>query len=240
MRSHMFAVSICRCTATPGSNIPFSDSTTAVNLFDRLFTEEVWDLGDRDQKLRSHSSIWSHARNWFAVSVDEMRAFVWILILMCTCRMPRLHLYWQIMIPLIRTSGISDIMSRVRFQQIFRFLHLIDSAGQVPPGEDEHDKLYKRRGFMDYSSLPDSSLTTTLQQSMWPLTKPWSLSKVDLVSNNAQKIGPPSGESRFLPGCLGWEQDSSCLQTTIIPAYDCIWPCTIKDITAVEQSERGI
>jgi len=53
------------------------------------------------------------------------------------------------MVPLIRTSGISDIMSRVRFQQIFRSLHLADSAGQVPLGEDGHDKLYRIRGFMD-------------------------------------------------------------------------------------------
>jgi len=29
---------------TPGSNIPFSDSSTAVSLFYRFFTEEVWDL----------------------------------------------------------------------------------------------------------------------------------------------------------------------------------------------------
>ena len=47
------------------------------------------------------------------------------------------------MVHLIRTSRISDIMSRVRFQQIFRFLHLADSAGQVTPGIDGHHKLYK-------------------------------------------------------------------------------------------------
>jgi len=31
-------------TATLGSNIPFSSSTSAVSLFDKFFTEEVWDL----------------------------------------------------------------------------------------------------------------------------------------------------------------------------------------------------
>jgi len=125
-------------TATSGSNIPFSDSTTAVSLFDRFFTEEVWDLlvAKTNKYAATRQSDKPHARNWFAVSVDEMRAFVGMLILMGICQMPRLHLYLQIMVPLIRTSGISDIMSRVRFQQIFKFLHLADSAGQVPPGED--------------------------------------------------------------------------------------------------------
>jgi len=138
-------------TATPGSNIPFSDSTTAVSLFDRFFTEEVWDLfvTETNRYAASNQSGKPKARNWYDVTVDEMRAFVGMLILMGICRMPRLDLYWQIMVPLIRTSGISDIMSRVRFQQIFRFLHLADSAGQVHPGEDGHDKLYKIRGFMD-------------------------------------------------------------------------------------------
>ena len=116
-------------TATPGSNIPFSDSTTAVSLFDKFFTEEVWDLlvTETNNHAATHQSDKPHAQNWFAVSMDEMRAFVGMLILMGICRMPRLHF--------------SNIMSRVRFQQIFRFLHLADNARQVPPGEDRHDKL---------------------------------------------------------------------------------------------------
>ena len=45
-------------------------------------------------------------------------------------------------------------MSRVRFQQIFRFLHLADSAGQVPPEYVTIDKVmipFKGRlGFKQY------------------------------------------------------------------------------------------
>ena len=81
--------------ATPGSNIPFSNSTTVVSLFDRFFTEEVWDLlvTETNKYAATHQSDKPHARNSFAVSVDEMRAFVGILILIGICRMQRLHLY---------------------------------------------------------------------------------------------------------------------------------------------------
>ena len=106
-------------------------------------------LKETNRYAATHQSDKPHARPWHDVTVKEMRAFVGMLILMGICRFPRLHLYWQIMVPLIKTDGISNIMSRVRFQQIFIFLHLADSAGQVPAGEDGHDKLYEIRSFMD-------------------------------------------------------------------------------------------
>ena len=40
-------------------------------------------------------------------------------------------------------------MTRICFQQIFRFLHLADSALQIPRGEPGYDKLYKVRKLLD-------------------------------------------------------------------------------------------
>ena len=58
-------------------------------------------------------------------------------------------MYWLITNPLITTSGVSSIMSRICFQQIFRYLHLADNAQQLPADQPGHDKLYKVRNVLD-------------------------------------------------------------------------------------------
>ena len=42
--------------------------------------------------------------------------------------LPHLEMYWQSNCNLIETPGVSSIMSRVRFEQIFGFLHLADNS----------------------------------------------------------------------------------------------------------------
>ena len=89
------------------------------------------------------------ARAWYDTTVEELKAFVGILILMEIQRLPRLEMYWSNKYPLISTPNISSIMPRVRFEQLFRFLHLCDSNASVPPGQPGYDRLYKVRRFMD-------------------------------------------------------------------------------------------
>ena len=90
-----------------------------------------------------------HSRTWSDVSVEEMKAFIGMLILMGIVQLPRIEMYWQVDDDLTRTPGISSIMSHVHFQQIFRFLHLADSSRQIPAGQPGHDKLYKVRRYVD-------------------------------------------------------------------------------------------
>ena len=54
-------------------------------------------------------------------------------------------MYWQIDSDLLRASGISSIMSRVKFEQIWQFLHLADNSQ-----DDKTDKLYKVKHFVDF------------------------------------------------------------------------------------------
>ena len=66
------------------------------------------------RRLCSHSS----PRPWHDVSIEEMKTFIGVLILMGVCRLPRLKLYWTTKYPYI-CPGICNIMSQVRFEQIF-------------------------------------------------------------------------------------------------------------------------
>ena len=72
-----------------------------------------------------------------------MKAFVGLLIIMGILQLPCLEMYWQIDSDLLRTPGISSIMSRVQFEQIWWFLHLADNS------QDKTDKLYKVRYLVD-------------------------------------------------------------------------------------------
>ena len=89
------------------------------------------------------------ARPWIDITVEEMKTFIGLLIIMGVVKLHRLILYWQTSNPLISVSGITDVMTRTRFQQIFRFLHLADSSQQIPRGEPGYDKLYKVRKMLD-------------------------------------------------------------------------------------------
>ena len=75
-----------------------------------------------------------------------MKAFVGMLILMDIVKLP---MYWQVKHPLIATEGMSSIVSRITFEQIYRFLYLADSSQQIPAGQPGHDKLFKVRNLID-------------------------------------------------------------------------------------------
>ena len=66
-----------------------------------------------------------------------------MLIVMGIVVLPRREMYWSSTHPLIATPGIASVIPLVRFQQIFRFLHLNDSSQQVPSGSPGHDKVRK-------------------------------------------------------------------------------------------------
>ena len=140
---------------TPGIASPPPNVPSALELYDRFFTTDVWDLlvteTNRFAALRTQTR---HSRPWKDTTVEELKAFIGILILMGIVRLPRLELYWSQSFPGIRTPGISDIMPLVRFEQLFRFLHLCDNATRIPYGQPGYDKLYKVRKLLDLVSVP--------------------------------------------------------------------------------------
>ena len=116
-----------------------------MSLFCRYFTDEVWNLlvTETNRCAQANLSSMPNAHRWTDITTEEMKAFIGITILIGIIQLPRLDMYWQTTNPLITTSGVSSIMSRIRFQQIFHYLHLADNAHQIPADQPGHDKLYK-------------------------------------------------------------------------------------------------
>ena len=106
---------------TPGPRVHLGSTLTPSQLFCKYFTDEVWDLlvTETNRYACLRFPCRQHARPWTDVSIEEMKAFIGMLILMGVLQLPRIEMYWQIDDDLIKTPGVSSIMSRVRFQQIF-------------------------------------------------------------------------------------------------------------------------
>ena len=62
------------------------------------------------------------------------------------CRLSRLEMYWTNQ----HRLEIFEAMPRIRFQQIFRFLHLTNSNDQITDVSDlRHDCLFKAKKLLD-------------------------------------------------------------------------------------------
>jgi len=69
---------------TPGSTEPFPDGTASLDLFCRFFTDEVWALlvAETNGYAYDNQSTAPTPRVYHDVNVDEMKAFIGLLILM--------------------------------------------------------------------------------------------------------------------------------------------------------------
>ena len=128
---------------TPGPTTP-STGQSASACFGRFFTDEVWDLPVEETNRYAAECRGSQSARrpwpWHDVTREEMKAFVGMLMVMGVCRLPRIENYWCTSYPLF-TPQLREVMPLVRFQQIYRYLHLADSTAQVPHGQPRYDPL---------------------------------------------------------------------------------------------------
>ena len=102
---------------TPGSTVPIPDGTSSLDIFCRFFTDEVWDLlvTETNRYAHDHPSTKPNARVYDDVDIDEMKAFIGVLILMGILRLPRLEMYWSTseLHKYISTPSISSILQKL-------------------------------------------------------------------------------------------------------------------------------
>ena len=82
--------------SAPGPASTVSTTVSALDLFCRFFVVGVWDLlvteTNRYAAQTMQNSTHAHPRPWTDIGVEEMKAFVGILMLMGICKLPRLTL----------------------------------------------------------------------------------------------------------------------------------------------------
>ena len=85
---------------------------------------------------------------WRDISLDELKAFLGLLICMSIHRLPTLRDYWS-SDWVLGVPAFAKVMPRNRFLEIWNSLHLCDNTKMPWPGEPGNDKLFKVREFLD-------------------------------------------------------------------------------------------
>ena len=134
-------------TNTPGPTSPdVTCRSTLGDLFACFFYDQVWNLIETETNRYASSCTETNpsSRAWVDTEVEELKAFVGLLILMGIVKLPRLEMYWSTNFPLIKTPGVSNIMPLKGFEQIWRFLHLNNNSTEVAYGQTGYMTNYSK------------------------------------------------------------------------------------------------
>ena len=129
----------------PGSQIQHPPEARAVDYFD-FFDDNVW---QRMVVETNHYAEQQRAANspprWDLVTVPVLKAFVGLTLSMGILHLPHRQNYWR-KTKWVYETRFSQVMSRDRFDCIWRYFHLQDNT--VQPAES--DPLWKLRWYIDH------------------------------------------------------------------------------------------
>ncbi|XP_006872930.1 PREDICTED: piggyBac transposable element-derived protein 4-like [Chrysochloris asiatica] len=130
-----------------------TNTDTEVDYFLSLFTEEILETikdqtnlyatQERTRRYRGQE-IRKSTENWQPTSVEEIKAFIAVHILMGIHVLPELRHYWS-SDPLLGLSSVPDFMTKARFKKLTENIHCNDNSKAVPKGEPGYDRLHKLR-----------------------------------------------------------------------------------------------
>ena len=73
---------------------------------------------ETNRYVHAKTSSKPQSRAWNDISIDKMKAFIGMLILLGIIKLPRVEMFWQNSNECIGTPGIANAMNRNRFEQI--------------------------------------------------------------------------------------------------------------------------
>lgn len=146
----------------PTGPVGFDANSTPFDYFTRFIR-----CGDTDfmERLVEETNLYAtqtlaqeeptrHARGnrWNPVTLDEMQAFIGLLLAMGIVRKPTYASYWETGngTLLTETPNFRSVMSRNRFQAIMRFLHVNDNTLAIARNQPGYDPLHKIRPGIEF------------------------------------------------------------------------------------------
>lgn len=123
----------------------YSLKTQPVEIFQIFFPESLIKSIAIETNLYASQK---NSNNWSDISLEEVKAFLGIMIMMGLSPLPDADLYWSTD-PFYNNPEISEVLSRTRYKKITENLHLRDNSTAPPKNSPRHDKLYKLRTVID-------------------------------------------------------------------------------------------
>ncbi|XP_056392685.1 piggyBac transposable element-derived protein 4-like [Hyla sarda] len=145
-----FIPQIPNFTATPGIHV---DTTgfREIHFFKLFFSDDLINLIVAETNLyaeqfiaRNPSKYYAKPHKWTPTDATEMYKFWGLLLNMGLCKKPTIRSYWVTDI-LYHTPLYPLVMSRTRFEILFRFLHYNNNDECLPQSDPAFDRLFKIR-----------------------------------------------------------------------------------------------
>ena len=141
----------------PTGNV-LSTSSFLIDAFYIFITVQVWDLLVTEMNTYGARII---PGDWVDTYVEEMQAFIGMLIVMGVAKLPSLEMYWSSSVVDLAPSLIRNVMSRDCFRQLLRCFHVNAVDPSLVTRTPNYDRLYKVRKLLDLVfPLFESAYTT--------------------------------------------------------------------------------
>ena len=133
-----------------GARIGLEEDMKPVDFFQLYFTDALWNHIVDQTNLYAEQKRGPEERSvWYALTVNEFKAWIALTLNMGIVKKPSLRLYWSTD-EIFKTPFFSAVMSRDRYFQIMRYLHFVDNQEEVKDkNSPNYDKLFKVRKLLD-------------------------------------------------------------------------------------------
>ncbi|XP_051167290.1 piggyBac transposable element-derived protein 4-like [Leptopilina boulardi] len=119
------------------------------DFFDLFFTQDILQKIVEETNMYFHQNKKKESKYAYELSIDELRAWIGMLILMGIHRLPQQKNFWSTD-PALRVDFIANIMTRDRFSKIAEILHLNDNNKVLEKSDPNYDRLFKVRPLVDH------------------------------------------------------------------------------------------
>ena len=126
--------------------------TDPLELFHLLIPDDFYDeiLVETNRYAEQQRQLKNDTSPWNPISKEELKAFIGLIIAMGIISLPDSYDYWSTE-PMMCHSWFRLVMSRNRFREILRYIHLVDNT-TAPQRTAQSDKLWKVRPLLNVLS----------------------------------------------------------------------------------------
>lgn len=130
----------------PSANLSADNNGKEISYLQEILDDNIL------QSIVDQSNLYANqkgAKNWYPLTLAELKAYIGCSILMGIHQLPRLENYWS-SDPFLGVKSISDVMTAKRFKKITETLHCNDNATCPARDSPDFDKLYKLRPLINF------------------------------------------------------------------------------------------
>lgn len=138
---------ISQFNGQPGIKVEVPEEPRSDFFFNLIFGDEMIDLIVRETNRYARQKLATNIarlNKWQDTTRQEVKAYLGICLIMGINNLPRLAMYWS-SDPFIGNTGIQNVVTKNRFEELSQYLHFSNSATEPQRGEDNYDRLYKVR-----------------------------------------------------------------------------------------------